>query len=286
MEKFKEIYYIFLSVCLGFFLILSFGQAVSQKPQTIVNNKVAQPLIQKPLTIINLAKAQAEKINSDFCLAVPVLMYHHIEPRAKAIIEKHSTLSVDSDRFERQLQYLVEQKYQLVKAGDLVNSLRTGQNNPGKTAVITIDDGYLDAYEYVFPLVEKYNLIVNLMVPTGLVGSPGYLTWPQLKEMTASGLVYVYSHTRSHWQLTKADRKKLEQEILGAQADLKDHLGLTENILTYPYGAYNQTVLDFLEEHDYPAAFSTIKGRQSCLANILTLPRLRIGQENLSAYGL
>lgn len=235
--------------------------------------------------LLTPAPSPTPEVPVGFCLRVPVLLYHHTEPYAQAKTEGHASLTVDSGWFEKQMQYLSEHGYNTISAEDLVNALLSHQQLPGKSVVVTIDDGYLDNYQYAYPIARKYNIKLNLMIPTGLLGVPGYMNWGQLKEMAGSGFVYVYNHTWSHYSLGKTTLEKAQQEIGTADKQLKDQLGKKVDIFTYPYGSTSPTAIQVLKQEGYKGAFTTIPSNLQCDGYIYYLRRIHIGNASLAYYG-
>lgn len=222
----------------------------------------------------------------DFCLNVPVFLYHHIEPMNKAIKDGHSQLTVDSTVFEEQVKYLIKNGYRTISADELVNALINSQPLSGRPVVITVDDGYDDNYEYAYQISKSYNVILNLMIPTGLIGTNGYLTWDNLREMKDSRLVFLYNHTLSHFSLPSGDDKTAEIEILAAQIQLQRNLGITPRIFSYPYGSSNERDINILKKNGFLGAFSTRHSFTQCKEKIFNLKRNHIGNAPLSYYGL
>ncbi len=220
-----------------------------------------------------------------FCLSVPVLFYHHIEPVAQAKTEGHAQLTVDSGIFDSQMKYLKDHGYRSITAEELVNAIYA-HKSIGKTVAVTLDDGYSDAYNFAFPIAKKYGMILNLMIPTGLLNNSGYMSWDNLKEMVNSGLATAYDHSWSHYSLPKGDEKKIQMEVMTAENQLKQNLGKTVKIFTYPYGSSDQKTVNILQKNGFIAAFSTIPSFYQCENYIFNLRRNRIGNAPLSSYGL
>ena len=227
-----------------------------------------------------------------YCLDVPVLMYHHVEPWSQAIALGQTSLAVDSNIFNEQMQYLSNHGYNTIFADDLVNALLNKTQLPPKTVVVTLDDGYKDVYEYAFPTAQKYNIKLNVMIPTGLMGvSSGtntYFDWNELDSMVSSGLVRAYNHTWSHFPLASGNEQKDQFEIMTAQTQLSQHLGSLPTILAYPYGsgANSPFVHALLQKDGIVAAFSTLPGVYQCTSYIYGLRRTRIGSAPFPAYGI
>ncbi len=241
-----------------------------------------------PLPDDNTANTKPE----GYCLSVPVLLYHHVQPQTDAVTKGQTSLSVDSGIFDQQMAYLAASGYNAISATTLVNAILSHTSLPVKSVVITLDDGYLDNYQYAYPSLQKYHLIGNLMVPTGLLGVTSgtntYYTWDNLKQMVGSGSIFAYNHTWSHYSLAAGPKEKDIQEITTAQKQLQQFLGSAQPIFVYPYGsgATVPWVNQLLKDNGYIAAFSTLPGVWQCEGNIMALPRIHIGNAPMSAYGL
>lgn len=222
-----------------------------------------------------------------FCLRVPILTYHHIQPETVAKELKQTSLTVDNGIFEQQMSQLVASGYTPIFANELINSLITHSVLPGKPIMVTMDDGYADNYNYALPVLKKYNIKANLMLASGLVGSnPDMLTWDEVREMKSSGLFYFTNHTWSHSSLIRISQGKIENEIDTAKIQIEQYTGQNVNIFTYPYGEFNNNAVQTLQRKGYVGAFTTIPGVYQCDSFIMTLHRYHIGNASLSAYGI
>lgn len=221
----------------------------------------------------------------DYCLDVPVVMYHHIQPLQMAELLGHKALTVDSETFDAQIKYLKDQGYTAISAADLVNAVRTKTRLPEKSIIMTIDDGYDDNYTYAFMTAKKYQFMLNFMTPTKLINTPGYMQWEHLQEMVGSPYAKIYNHTTSHAPLGLLTKDQIVTEVSHANIDLEAKLGLKNTIVTYPYGSYDAEAMETLKELGTRGAFSTDTGSQHCISTIMRLPRIRIGNAPMSEYG-
>lgn len=221
-----------------------------------------------------------------FCLNVPILMYHHIQPMSIAKEKGQTGFTVDSGVFDQQIAYLTSHGYTTLKANDLVNALRSKTQLPSKSILITFDDGYKDIYDYAYPIFQKYGVKANLMIPSGLVGGADYLSWGQIEEMGRSGLIYYTDHTWSHYAVNNGSLDKIKYEIETSRQLLEQHSGQKIDIFTYPYGSSGSKAMQVLQEDGFQAAFSTIPGFWQCDSFIMNLHRNRIGNASLASYRL
>ena len=250
------------------------------RPAEATNNEVEN-------TQTQLTKVENNQTElTGFCLNVPIIMYHHIQPQIVAAEKWQTALNVDTAVFESQMVYLTSTGYQTISLDQLTQALLNQDKLPAKSIALTFDDGYRDFYTYAFPIIKKYNLRANLFISTGLVENEDYLTWNQLKEMTSSGQIFAYNHTWSHANLASTSQTKVESEVQTAQKQLADYLGTSPKIFAYPYGQISQNIITYLSQNGFLAAASTIQGENQCQSDIFRLQRIRIGNLQLTAYGL
>jgi peptidoglycan/xylan/chitin deacetylase (PgdA/CDA1 family) len=221
-----------------------------------------------------------------YCLTVPILMYHHVQPYSVASDLGQASLTVDNSMFDQQMAYLSSSGYTTLSADQLINALRTHSGVPSKSIVLTFDDGYKDNFDYAFPIIQKYGLTANIMVPTGLMENPGWVSWNDLRTMVNSGRFFAYDHTWSHASLAGVSDEKAMSEIVTSKTQLEQNLGRPVSVFAYPYGSENQRIINLLIQNGFVGAFSTIPGWTQCDSFIMTLHRNRVGNSQLSSYGL
>src|SRR3990170_5784941 len=83
---------------------------------------------------------------------IPVFMYHHVNPN------KDDMVTVVPDIFEAQMKFLAETGCRTLSADELVKSISGNMETAKKAVAITFDDGYLDNYQYAFPILKRYNI--------------------------------------------------------------------------------------------------------------------------------
>ena len=201
---------------------------------------------------------------------VTVLMYHRV---GSAMNERESKYCVSPGRFASHMNALQQRGMQPCSADDFVAWLDGAGALPDKTFLLTFDDGFLGVYEHAFPLLAAMGWRATMFLVSGLIGredewctreNPSRRTYPllgrhEIEEMAGRGFSF-QSHSRSHPDLTKLDRQALTTELAGARRDLEDLLGQPVRYLAYPYGRYDETVLEVARASGYHAAFSVQPG--------------------------
>lgn len=285
-----------LNYTLGFFLIIlvfitavvvfnpnSYRESFNYRQS---NPKILRPVV-SPTATASATPVPTPKpiVYTGFCQNVPILMYHHIESLDEAARKGQNSLAVDPKIFDSQMAYLTSSGYRTVTVEEFVNAM-LGKQKLGKAVVVTLDDGYQDGYTNAYPILAKYNIKGNYLIPTGLLGNPDYMSWDELKRMVDSGVVSAYDHTWSHANIVALSDDKVRFQILTARQQLEERLGIKANIFAYPYGSEDNRTVNILRANGFIAALSTIPGFTQCDSFIMSLHRTRIGNSPLSSYGL
>lgn len=187
---------------------------------------------------------------------VPILTYYQVND----IDQDSHTLTVE--QFDAQMKYLVDNGYNVLTPTELLDAWQSGGDVPRKPVVITFDDGHIDAYKNVFPILQKYNLRATFFITTDFINLyPNYLTWEQIREMQASGLVDIESHTLNHRLLTEIrSRDKIWDQLYGSRQAIEWYLKKPANFIAYPGGRYSLETEAISKEAGYRAAFTTDYG--------------------------
>lgn len=162
----------------------------------------------------------------NFRAEIPVIYYH--SAGIPDLLWPRNYHTMDLPFFERQMQYFAR-NFKVITLQEYWN-IRNGISRPVKNAlVITFDDGYLDNWVFVFPLLKKYDLPVTIFVSPALIEQglivrqrydeygtaeefmkepfrQGYLSWEEMRLMERSGLVSIESHTLTHTKYFVSDK--------------------------------------------------------------------------------
>lgn len=235
-------------------------------------------LLLLPLTAIGAAAEGGDCADSS-PLCLPILMYHEVKPY------KARKDSILPSEFESDLIWLAENGYTAVTVEDLLSYVRWGVSLPEKPIVLSFDDGYLNNYVYVFPLLKKYHTRIVFSVigkntddfsriPSD---NPDYshVTWDQLREMVDSGLVEVQNHTydlhgktgcKKLWGESDAEYERTVTEDLQKLQYLVAFVtGRPPTAFAYPLGAYSDQLNGILKKIGFQVTLTCDYG-----VNVLT----------------
>lgn len=211
-------------------------------------------------------------------ISIPVLYYHSIAnvPENTAVLHP--------DRFVEQVEYLVQQGYQVLSLNDFFKILENKMPSPPKPVLLTFDDGYIDNYTTVMPLLKKYNMPATLFLSTGLVETERYLNWDQVKELAKAGWD-IQPHSITHSRLYMLSPEKQYEEIMESRRVIEENLGTVADVYCYPYGEFNQTTLNILKQNNFRYAFTIMYGRTTPDQDPLQLRRVFVsGADKLSDF--
>lgn len=192
-----------------------------------------------------------------------ILMYHSVG-------DHRALYAVKPENFIWQMAYLKNGNFNVISLARLIDLLAAQKEIPDKTVILTFDDGYEDNYLHVFPLLKKYNFPATIFLSTGLIGGERgsksqdivlkILNWPQIEEMHQSGLIDFQPHTISHPKLAKILPAAATKEIIESKKIIEERLNKQCRIFSYPYGNYDQSIIEILKGNGFIAAVTVKPG--------------------------
>jgi glycosyltransferase involved in cell wall biosynthesis/peptidoglycan/xylan/chitin deacetylase (PgdA/CDA1 family) len=182
---------------------------------------------------------------------IRVLIYHNVVPDTTAF-----PYALTPAEFERQIA-LIKKKYNPVhldESGAIVGFAPDRIN-----ILITFDDGFINNYQYVFPILVKHGLKATFFlivdcVETGAtpVIAERYsrstaetgteyrtVSLSQIQEMMAAGMTFG-SHTFTHTDLTQTDWAEGISIARGSAEKLGAVLGREVKLFAFPWGRYKR----------------------------------------------
>lgn len=120
-----------------------------------------------------------------------------------------------------------------------------GDNNFDKEKVIiTFDDGGISFLTIAVPILEKYGFKGIFFIATKYIGTKGFLTEGQVKELFSRGHI-VGSHSFSHPErITALSKTEIELEWSASQKRLNEILGFSPVVASIPNGYSSPAVIE------------------------------------------
>lgn len=246
-----------------------------------------EPLEAGALVAVPLQVRNAIGVYPSGYQTISVLCYHRFGTRGG------SRLNVTAAAFEAQMEYLARNGFTVVPMSRLAGFLDGRVALPPKTVVITIDDGYKSSFEIAWPILRKFGFPATVYLYSDFVGAGDALTWGQMKEMTAGGLIDIQPHSKTHANLTlrlpgETDaryRERIRREVEAPVATLKDKLALPSLSYAYPYGDVNEYVVELLAKQKVTQGVTVTPGGNAFYAYPFMLRRSMVfGNDDLEAF--
>jgi len=216
----------------------------------------------------------------DAAVAAPtgaaILVYHRFGSSA-------GPTTVSDAALDTQLAWLARH-VRVAPLRNVVAALRAGNTAAGRPcAAITADDGHRSVYTDLFPRIRRYRLPVTLFIYPSAISNAGYaLTWPELAEMQASGLVDVQSHTYWHPNFHQEKSRRtpddyrafVTMQLVRSKQVLETRTGRTVDMLAWPFAIHDAELEGAASRTGYVAGF--LLGNQPAFPtdDMLALPRV------------
>ncbi|MEB2351592.1 MAG: poly-beta-1,6-N-acetyl-D-glucosamine N-deacetylase PgaB [Burkholderiaceae bacterium] len=158
--------------------------------------------------VLPQASARAADMAPDAFLA---LSYHEVSDDGRAADAPGAgRYGIEISHLVAQFSWLRENGYHPVSLTRIAEARAGGAPLPPKAVLLSFDDGYADFHTHVYPVLELFGYpAVIALVGSWMDAAPGtlvdydgkkvarevFLSWAQVREMMASGLVEVASHS-------------------------------------------------------------------------------------------
>jgi peptidoglycan/xylan/chitin deacetylase (PgdA/CDA1 family) len=224
---------------------------------------------------------------------IPTLMYHHFLKTTENS-GGYNTAVITPEQFDREMALVKKEGFSSITPEMMEAYISRKGNLPGKSVLITSDDGYKSNYQYMYPIMKKYDLQCTIFIITSyiqprphpwLVDSRAYMSIEELSEASKAGTFNYHGHT---------DKKHYANNGVGAIAsepyndiliDTKmskeklEFFGYKPKAFAYPLGSYNQMTIDIMKEAGYTSAYTIKNGFNKPDDKIYELKRWNINPD-------
>jgi len=202
--------------------------------------------------------------------------------------------AISTKNLGQYLEWIQREGWHPIRLEDIWLARQGKKTLPNKALLLTFDDGALSSYNRVFPLLKQYKTPAVFAIPTSWIngntkdayeayGKGNLMTWPQMREMVASGYAEFVSHsdnmhrgilanpqqnmqpaaiTREYIEKQKRYETEFEYQSR-VVADLKKskqtldrELGINSRAIFWPYGAVTTETEELAAQAGLPMSFS------------------------------
>lgn len=179
-----------------------------------------------------------------------ILAYHKVDNRFE-----FGLTNVRPGMFVRQISALKRNGIEILASAE---EGVQGQN----TVYLTFDDGYDCFYRNVVPALMSFGTKATVFVISNYIGKENswdlrlsykpfvHMNAAQIREIAALGFE-VGSHSCSHRDLTRLDRKSVWDELKNSKTEIEDLAGREIESVSFPFGKYNSMVAEIAREAGY-----------------------------------
>jgi peptidoglycan/xylan/chitin deacetylase (PgdA/CDA1 family) len=184
----------------------------------------------------------SQRIGTEDGEPVYVLAYHRVDELTRQPLLDPSLISATPSLFEQEME-LIAREYHPISAEEMVDAVERGTRLPHDAVLVTVDDGYRDFKEVIFPAAHSHGIRPVLFVATAYVGQ-GTFWWdllyrvvqftggPQLESPVGTLPVATLGEKkraldklRAHMKEIPADQalREIEQLKANLPADIAEH---------------------------------------------------------------
>ena len=200
-----------------------------------------------------------------------VLMYHRFDEN------KYPSTNIKMDNFIEQLNLIKKNQFKFINPNNFEVAIRNKKNE--KKILLTIDDAFKSFYDKAWPVLKEKKIPFLLFVNTREIGSNGYMTWDQIKEVSKEKFVHIGNHSYSHDYLVDKTDGKINDDIHRAIKDLKKNLGYDTPFFSYPFGEYSNNFKNIIKNFSFKYAFGQHSGVVDETKDFFELPRFSINEK-------
>ena len=202
--------------------------------------------------------------------------------------------AISTKNLAQYLEWIQREGWHPIRLEDVWLARQGKKTLPNKALLLTFDDGALSSYNRVFPLLKQYKTPAVFAIPTSWIngntkdayeayGKGNLMTWPQMREMVASGYAEFVSHSdnmhrgilanpQQNMQPAAITREYLEKQkgyeteteyqnrVIGDLKKSKQivdtELGINSKAIFWPYGAVTTESEELAAKAGFRISFS------------------------------
>lgn len=203
---------------------------------------------------------------------------------SQAVRRQYFPQTMTAERLVAHFNWLRDNGYTPV-SWQQVKDARAGKTAlPDKPVLLTFDDGYISFYTTTYPILKAFNYPAVYALVTSWMETPAdgqikygsitlprsaFITWEQVREMQASGLIEIASHTHDlhhgvqgnpggsqfaavfpghyrdgRYETPEAYRERIRKDLKASHDIITRRTGIKPDVLVWPYGQFNQTAVE------------------------------------------
>lgn len=242
------------------------------------------------------------------------IAYHDVRTDVVANYDPDQ-LAVSTEHLAAHFAWLQHHGYVPVSIDDLIAASRKQKPLPDKAVLLTFDDGLKSVYTQVYPLLKIFNFPAVVSVVTDWLklapgqtvgyeqrqlGRADFISWSEARQMQASGLVEIASHSANlhhgivanpqanllpaaisrayrdgRYESDEEFRLRINKDLARSVAAIRVGVASLPRVITWPYGKYNAVNIALAAELGMPVSLTLNSGINS-LSDLARIRRILI----------
>ena len=249
-----------------------------------------------------------------------VLCYHDVRDD---LLEQPDRFTVTTAQLVQHFSWLKGNGYHVVSVDEIIAARQGGKPLPDKAILITFDDGYKSFRTRVFPLLKAFNYPAVLALVGSWLDAPAgenisydgepypresFLSWDEIRELAASGLVEIASHSyelhqgvianpqgntfpamvgrlysEQGYETEEAYQQRIRSDLFRNSDFLEKNVGKRPRVMVWPYGRFNETAVQAARDAGMPIALTLSDGLNTPAVSLDRIRRFLVSYDLTNA---
>jgi peptidoglycan/xylan/chitin deacetylase (PgdA/CDA1 family) len=222
-------------------------------------------------------------------MGIPVLLFHKIGHYQ--VSASMPWFYISQSHFYSLLDIFARKDYQSLSLSDALNV----DAQVGNRFVISFDDGYESTLRYAAPRLKEHGCAAIQFLVASRLGQRNdwdlgldttmerLMSETQVREWLSLGFE-IGAHTLTHPRLSAISIGEARNEIAGSKKRLEDLFGVRLKHFAYPYGDYNDVIVDLVREAGFETACTCDPGVVRHGVDALRLGRFLTDERSFTAF--
>lgn len=183
--------------------------------------------------------------------------------------------NIRAEQFTQHIEEILHDGYKVISLPDALERLKSGENPPPNTLVITFEGGYKSALENAMPVLLHHKIPFTIFYAPGKASqnSNEFLDWKDLEFLAKHPYVTLGILPSSYERLAEALEPEIRSAINASIAAHRNHFGTAPRFFAYPFGEYSIKLKDIAQSYNFSGAFTLNSGAASGSSDFVALPR-------------
>jgi polysaccharide deacetylase len=192
--------------------------------------------------------------------------------------------------FKKQMAHLKENNFQVLSIAEAIGYMEGRIKTDGKrTVALTFDNGFMDFYEQVLPVLTEYGYPATVLVSPDKVGtvadigekSVQYLTWNTLKQLP-NPKITIGTYEDAALNINSIPVDSVREHISTYREKMENRLGIKIEYHGIKEGVPEDKVRDLLIEKGYRAFLTQCPTKQK--TDLYAIGRIQVDDEDLNIF--